>query len=104
MNKQMSGNTSNLARKRYHQHGSEVNGHGGFITNQAYKEQKRKKEERKSGGGGKRGGCNLVDIYCSLCNSSSVFYLVEGITMRIQKRVHVHTHSSLCTHRCARIN
>jgi len=96
----MSGNTGNLARKRYHQRGSEVNGHGGFITNQAYKEQKRKKEERKRGEE-KRGGCNLVDIYCSLCNSSSVFYLVQGITMRIQRRVHVHTHLSVHTYMCS---
>ncbi|PKU32406.1 hypothetical protein llap_17290 [Limosa lapponica baueri] len=40
------------------------------------KEEKKKREEK--------GGCsNLVDIYCSLYNSSSVFYLVEGITKRI---------------------
>lgn len=42
----MSGNTGNLARKRYHQCSSEVNGHGGFITNQAYKERRGKKKKK----------------------------------------------------------
>jgi len=78
----MSGNTGNLARKRYHQCSSEVNGHGGFITNQAYKKRRGKKKGRKKEKK-KGGGSNLVDIYCSLYNSSSVFYLVEDITKQI---------------------